>query len=128
VVGPLAIGVIAALLIAIAALVRSRRLADTDVVGLASALSLVIAPYAWSHDFVVLAFPWSMTLAHAARRPSTQRRFLTFATLIVAAPLLWVFAAFAPLRGGESISALAPIISALLLALSIHWDTGVRYH
>jgi len=121
---PLAIGMIAALLIAIAALTRGRTLADTDVIGLGSALSLVAAPYAWTHDFVVLALPWSMTLAHATRMPATQRRFLTFGTVIVAAPLLWVFAAFASLRGGESISALAPMISGLLLALSIRWDTA----
>ncbi len=121
---PVAIAIIAALLIAIVALVRSRTLADTDVVGLACALSLVIAPYVWTHDFVVLALPWSVTLAHATRLPASQRRFLTFATLFVAAPLLWVFAALATSRGGESLSALVPMISALLLALGIHWDTA----
>ena len=52
-------------------------------------VQLVVAPYAWSHDFVVLAVPWSMTIAYARDLPVPQRRALMYATVTVAAPLLW---------------------------------------
>lgn len=123
--GPLAIALIALLLSAVVVLVRGRRLTDNDVLGLGVALSLVAAPYAWSHDFVVLAIPWSMTLAYAMQLRPSRRRALTFSTVIVAAPLLWILAATMQARQSESLSVIVPIVSALLLALAIRWG-GAR--
>jgi len=120
----LGVVMIALLLGSVAALVRSRHLEHADVVGLGASISLVVAPHAWTHDFMVLAIPWSITLAHANELGPTRRRLLTFAALIVAAPLLWAFEVLIALgRADESLAALTPMLTALLLALGIRWAT-----
>ena len=106
-------------------LVRARHLEHADVVALATALSIVVAPHAWAHDFMVLAIPWSVTLAHANALRAGERRALTYATLFVAAPLFWIFQIFIQVvRTDESVSAFIPILTTLLLALSIRMATG----
>jgi len=121
----LAFVIIALVLAAVVALVRARPLEHADVVALGAAFSMVVAPHAWAHDFMVLAIPWTVTLAHAnALRPS-QRRALTYGTLFVAAPLFWIFQIFIQVvRTDESLSAFIPILTTLLLALSIRMATG----
>ena len=122
----LGIGMIALLLLLVLASVRRRFLDDADVVGLGAAFSLVVAPYAWTHDFMVLAIPWAVTLAHANELRPTRRRLLTLATLIVAAPMFWAFVVLIALaRADESLAALIPMLTTLLLALSIRWATDV---
>ena len=106
------------------ALVRARHLEHADVVALAAALSIVVAPHAWAHDFMVLAIPWSVTLAHANALRTLERRALTYGTLFVAAPLFWIFQIFIQVvRTDESVSAFIPILTTLLLALSIRLAT-----
>lgn len=122
----LGVAIIVVLLSSVAALVRTRRLEHADFVSLGAALSLVVTPYAWTHDFMVLAIPWAVTLAHANELPPARRRLLTLATIIVAAPLLWAFEVLIALgRADESLAALTPMLTTLLLALSIRW-AGAR--
>ena len=72
---------------------------------------------------MVLAIPWSMTIGNARQLRPLLRYTLTFSIVIVAAPLLWVLTAVATTRGTESLSVLVPILTALLLALAIRWDS-----
>lgn len=123
----LGILIIAVLLSLAVALVRTRRLEHADVVGLGAALSLVVTPYAWTHDFMVLAIPWAVTLAHANQLRPIPRRVLTLATMTVAALMLWAFEVLIALgRADESLAALTPMLTTLLLALSIRWATDRR--
>lgn len=120
----LAFVIIALVVGAALALVRARPLEHADVVALGAALSMVVAPHAWAHDFMVLAIPWSMTLAHANGLRTRERRALTYSTLFVAAPLFWIFQVFIQVvRTDESLSAFIPILTTLLLALSIRMAT-----
>ena len=118
---PLALLLIALLLGVVVVLVRPRGVDDADILGLVVSFSLVVAPYAWDHDFVVLAIPWSMVIGYARPLRPSLRYALTMSTVVVAAPMLWVLAALAPGRGSESLSVLVPMITAVLLALAIRW-------
>ena len=123
----LGILIIAALLSLAFALVRSRRLEHADVVGLGAALTLVVTPYAWTHDFMVLAIPWAVTLARANQLLPTPRRVLTLATMTIAALMLWAFEVLIALgRADESLAALTPMLTTLLLALGIRWAADRR--
>ncbi len=118
------IAIIALLLLAVVVLLRGRRIGQTDLIGLGIAVSLVVAPYAWVHDFMILAIPWSLTLAHAAELRPTRRRILVYATLFLAGLLFWTFEVFivvAPMD--KSVLALIPMLTTLLLALGIRWAT-----
>jgi hypothetical protein len=118
------IAIIALLLLAVVVLVRGRRIEQTDLIGLGTALSLVVAPYAWVHDFMILAIPWSLTLAHAAELRPTRRRALMFATLLLAGLLFWTLEVFITVaRVDKSVLALIPMMTMLLLALGIRWAT-----
>ena len=122
----LAIVMIAALIAAIVVLIRRREIDDAAILGLAVSLSLVVAPYAWDHDYVALAIPWTMIISRAQQLRPLPRRVLTASTVAVAAPLPWVMAALAALRGNESLFVLVPMITALLLALAIRWGAPLR--
>ena len=117
----LAIVMIAALVVAIVVLIRSRPIDDAAVLGLAVSLSLVVAPYAWDHDYIALAIPWAMIISRARQLRPPLNRVLTASTIVVAAPLPWVMAAVAALRGNESLFVFVPMITALLLALATRW-------
>jgi len=111
---------IALLLAAVAVLIGRRGADETAILGLAVSFSLVVAPYAWAHDYVVLAIPWSLTIANARTLRPLLRRTLMYSTMIVAAPLLLILAAVgAPLAGGEPVFVILPILTALLLAFAI---------
>ena len=117
---PLAVAMIALLLAAVAVLIGRRGADETAILGLAVSFSLVVAPYAWAHDYVVLAIPWSLTIAYARTLRPLLRRTLMYSTMIVAAPLLLILAAVgAPLVGGEPVFVILPILTALLLAFAI---------
>ena len=119
----LAVVVIALLLAVVLVLIRPRGADDAEILGLAVAFGLVVAPYAWDHDYIVLAIPWSMIIGNARQLRPLPRYALTFSTILVAAPLLWVLVAVATLRGTESLSVLVPMFTVLLLALAIRWGT-----
>jgi hypothetical protein len=112
---------IALLLAAVLVLIRGQGADDAELLGLAVAFGLVVAPYAWDADYVVLAIPWSLTIGNARQLRPFPRSLLTMSTVLVAAPLPWVMAAVATLRDTQSLSVLVPILTALLLALSIRW-------
>ena len=117
---PLAVVTIALLLTAVVVLIRGRGADDADILGLAVSLGLVVAPYAWNHDYVVLAIPWSLTIAHAGQMRPLLRRTLTYATVIVAAPLLWAMGATIELfLRGETFFAVVPMLTTVLLAFAI---------
>ena len=122
----LAIVLISALVVAIVVLIRARGIDDAAILGLAVSLSLVVAPYAWDHDYVALAIPWAMIISRARQLRPLLKRAITVSTITVAAPLPWVLAAVAALRGNESLFVLVPISTALLLALVIRWDAPLR--
>ena len=116
--------VVAALLLAVVVvLVRPRGADDAEILGLAVAFGLVVAPYAWDHDYVALAIPWTMIIGNARQLRPLLRRVLTMSTVVVAAPLVWVLAAVATLRGTESLSVVVPMLTVVLLALAIRWGT-----
>ena len=117
----LAILMIAVLLVAIVVLIRPRAVDDAAILGLAVSLSLVVAPYAWDHDYVALAIPWAMIVSRARQVHPLLGRALTISTITVAAPLPWVLAAVAALRGNESLFVLVPLSTALLLAVAVRW-------
>ena len=119
----LGVVVIALLLVAVVILIRPRGADDAEILGLAVAFGLVVAPYAWDHDYIVLAIPWSMIIGNARQLRPLLRRVLTMSTVMVAAPLVWVLAAVATLRGTESLSVVVPMLTVVLLALAIRWGT-----
>jgi len=90
-----------------------------ELMGLAVSFGLVVAPYAWVHDYIVLAIPWCMTIAHARQLRPSLRRTLMCATVAVAVLLWWMWA-IAPIFGhGDALSVVVPMFTALLLALAV---------
>lgn len=118
---PLAIVMIVLLVAAVVIVIRPQQPDDAEVLGLAVAFGLVVAPYAWDHDLLILAIPWFLIIGHASRLATRPRRALTIVTIAVAAPGTWVLWAVANLRGTESLSVLLPMITAVLLAVAIRW-------
>jgi hypothetical protein len=123
---PLALVMIALLLAAVVVLIRGRGADDADLLGLAVSFGLVVAPYAWVHDYIVLVIPWCMTIAHARQLRPLPRRTLLCATVAVAMLLWWMWA-IAPIFGhGDALSVVVPMLTALLLAIAIAWASGSR--
>jgi len=114
---------IALLLALVVILIGPRGADDAEILGLAVSFGLVVAPYAWDHDYIVLAIPWTMIIGNATQLRPLPRRVLTMSTVMVAAPLPWVLAAVATLRGTESLSVVVPMLTTVLLALAIRWGT-----
>ena len=121
---PAAVAVIVLLVGAVVLLVRRRAIDDVGALSLANALSLVIAPYSWSQAFIVLTIPWSLTFAYATEADALRRRVLTYGTLFVAGPLLWICTLLWPFRGSESLSVVVPMLTSLLMALAIRWRSA----
>ncbi|HKW78295.1 MAG TPA: hypothetical protein VJQ09_04285, partial [Candidatus Limnocylindria bacterium] len=96
----------------------SRRVDDLALLALASPLSLVVTPHAWSYDFLLLSAPWAFVLSRAARAPSTTRMLLLVALLVVASPLPWILYGVGFRRGLETLSVTIPIATALLAAIA----------
>ena len=82
-------------------------------------LALFAVPYAWSYDFLVLIFPWSFVLARAERARPLVRRALIASLVLVASPLAWVLYLAAFARGTETLSALVPALTAVVVAASL---------
>ena len=87
---------------------------------LAIPLSLFATPYAWSYDFIVLALPWAFVLARAHGAHDAIRRVLTAALVLVASLLPWSLYMLAFARGAETLSALIPAMTALLVGATLH--------
>jgi hypothetical protein len=119
----LAVVVIALLLAVVIVLIRPRGVDDAEFLGLAVSFGLVVTPYAWDHDYIVLAIPWCMIISHARQLRPWLRSALTMSTVIVAGPLLTFLAGVVTLsRASESQSVIIPMITAVLLALAIRLE------
>lgn len=113
----------AALVVALAAAVwaiaRADALRGPTLTGITLSLSLFAAPYVWSYDFLVLALPWSVTLARISRAEGARRVALLLGLVACASLLPWALYAIAFPRGKETLSALVPAATALLLAATV---------
>ncbi len=86
------------------------------LLSLAVPLSLFATPYAWSYDFVVLALPWAFVLARAERLAPAPARALRYALIAVGSSLTWILYLLAFARETETLSALVPALTALLVS------------
>jgi len=115
---------IAVLLAMVVVLIREGGADDAEMLSLAVAFSLLVAPYAWDADYIALAIPWSMTIANATHLRPFPRGALTITTVMVAAPLLLFLTVVGGLAGTQSVLVLVPMLTVLLLALAIRWRTA----
>lgn len=106
------LALVALLVAAVVALVRGARVGALDLAALTLPLSLFASPHTWSYDFLLLALPWSRTLALGSGA-------LRLALVACASPLPWLLYGVGLARGQETWSAVVPAASALLLALAI---------
>jgi hypothetical protein len=88
------------------------------LLALAVPLSLFATPYAWSYDFVVLVLPWAFVLARSERTTATTRNLLRWALIGVASPLTWILYLLAFSRETETLSAVIPVLTALLVSVA----------
>jgi hypothetical protein len=117
---------IAALVIGVAIIVR-RMPGHLAFAALALPVSLFVSPYAWSYDHLVLVFPWALCVATASRASASARVALLVMTALVAAVLPWSLYAIAFSRGLETLNAVIPALTALLVAGAIRLDRdGLR--
>ncbi len=114
-VGPVLIAAVTA----IAWYLARRRATAVGVACIALAISVFGTPYAWSYDHLVLVLPWAYSLAVAARSVGAARVGLLLGTVAVASVLPWILYAIAFTRGGETLNALVPALTAILVAAAI---------
>jgi Glycosyltransferase family 87 len=114
---------IAALVLGAALIVR-RMPGHLGFAAIALPISLFASPYAWSYDHLVLVFPWALCVATASRLAGSARGALLIATALVGAILPWCLYAIAFTRGQETLNALIPALTALLVAAAIRMDRG----
>ena len=121
--GTQAIGIvlIAAVVLGVALIVR-RVPGHLGFAALVLPISLFASPYAWSYDHLVLVFPWALCVATAARVTGAARAALLIGTALVGAILPWCLYAIAFARGLETLNALIPALTALLVAAAIRLD------
>ncbi len=110
----LALGLLAAVWL----LVRGRALDLTEVAVLSLPLSLFVTPYAWSYDHLVLAVPWAFLLARAPARGGARLAALV-GVVALASALPWALYAVAFARGGETLSAVVPALTAIAVAVAL---------
>jgi len=103
-----------------------RRATPVGVGSIALAISLFGTPYAWSYDHLVLVLPWAQTIAIAARSSGSTRIALLLGAAAVASLLPWTLYAIAFTRGGETLNAIVPALTALLVAAAIGRDAEGR--
>jgi hypothetical protein len=104
-----------------------RHATPIGVASIALAISVFGTPHAWSYDHLVLVVPWAHTLAIGARSTGAARVTLFLGTAAVASFLPWVLYALAFSRGTETLNALVPALTALLVAAALRGDTGPAY-
>jgi hypothetical protein len=85
-------------------------------------ISLFASPYAWSYDHLVLVFPWAFCIAAAWRVTDAARVALLIITALVAAILPWSLYGIAFARGLETLNAVVPALTALVVAAAIRLD------
>jgi glycosyl transferase family 87 len=114
----LAVLVIAGLTVASVVLVLRRRLSVVQAAALLGCMTLVVTPYAGSHDQLLLVPAWAVLLERALAR--NDRLSLALLPLVVLV-LPWVLYALRDQTSGLEIpSAIMPIIASVLLLTSLH--------
>ena len=109
-----------AVVLTAAVALRGARSSGVDRVGLAICGSLLITPYAGSHDQVLLALPWAIVLTAAVDLPSPARPALLLGLVFCASVLPWTLYAYAlRARPDEATAWLVVAATTLLVALSI---------
>jgi hypothetical protein len=111
-------------LVAFAYLLARRQGGLLAFAAIALPISVFASPYAWSYDQLVLVFPWAVTLAVAFRSAAPRRPVLMIATAAVASALPWALYAIAFQRGVETLNALVPAFTALLVAAALGGERG----
>ncbi len=113
--------------VAIIALLTRDRLDPVSVFVLSLPLSLLVTPYAWSYDHLVLAVGWGFLFARAATIPQRARATsLLGAALLLACVLPWTLYAVGFVRGEESLTAVVPAFTALAVATAIRLSAPER--
>lgn len=97
-------------------LLLARGLDMSSVLALSLPLSLLVAPHAWSYDYLVLAVSWAFMLQPLPHATPRARWALLGGVVILASPLPWLLYAVALGRGVETLSVLLPAGTALLVA------------
>ena len=115
----LAAPVLIVLVVALSIALARGRTTPVGLAAIALAISVFAAPHAWSYDHLVLVLPWALTLAIAERSSGRRRIALLLATAGVASLLPWVLYAIAFARGGETLNAVVPALTALLVAAAV---------
>lgn len=110
---------VALMALAVWAIARSDAFRGLPFVGIALSLSLFAAPHLWSYDFLVLVVPWAVTLGLVGRAAGVARVLLLSGVVACASLLPWALYAVAFTRGGETLSAVIPAATALLLAAAV---------
>jgi hypothetical protein len=113
---------IVALVAAVLWLARGRLRDPVGLCAVAVPISTFATPYAWSYDDLVLALPWALVLAVAARSERTTRLTLLAVLLLVAIVAPWFFWSIAAPRHTESLTSLVPAATALLAAAALRLE------
>jgi hypothetical protein len=103
-------------------LARGRLRDPVALSAVAVPISTFATPYAWSYDDLVLALPWALVLAIAARSRPVMRLTLLVALLLVAIVAPWFFWSIAAPRHTESLTSLVPAATALLAAAALRFE------
>ncbi|HUG55750.1 MAG TPA: glycosyltransferase 87 family protein [Candidatus Limnocylindrales bacterium] len=119
---PLAAG----LVIALWWLLRGAAVRPAEAVALALALSVALAPHAWSYDHLVLVVPWAAALAAALPLRGWRRAALLGGVVATASPLPWTLYAVAFARGADTLSVAVPVATMAVLALALRARTSLR--
>lgn len=86
-------------------------------------LSLLVSPYAWNYDQVLLLFPLGVILAMSDRMDGWRRMLTQAGAIGVMGILPYVLLAVAGQRGVDTLSALVPLAMLLLLIGTTRWGT-----
>jgi hypothetical protein len=114
--GNAAWGAVVSLVLIAVCVLLVRRTDTLALLALATPLSLVVTPYAWSYDFLILACAWAFVLARVTPARGALAITLRLGVVAVASVLPWVLYVVAFGRGGETLSMLVPAATALLVA------------
>jgi len=120
--GDARLGALFVVVVAVAAAWTLRRvpLSGVDRVGLAVCGSLLVTPYAGSHDQLLLALPWAIVLAVAFAQPAPASTALLTGLILCSSLLPWTLYAYAlRARPDEATAWLVTAATTLLLAGAI---------
>jgi hypothetical protein len=104
---------VALLVAALLVLARDRVVGGVAFGAIVLAVSLFASPYVGGYDQLFLVLPWAVVLAAAARSEPPRRRALLGSVLAVAILLPWGLVV--PRSGSDTLNALVPAITALLV-------------